>query len=425
MVDVVGLYDALLSAGVTATFRGLDFIMLDSSDETGRRALRHFFPGQDATQFQDLGAMDGQIAITGFVIGDDYVNQVARLRGAFRTAGVATLLHPWLGELQVVLMSPVAIAFARSEFRVARFTCVFAPFVPRSPPVPDVLTSLLNAVQDLRTQAGALIAQVLAPVGLGLAVLGYVQSFASQVAGIFTSLVGANSAASAAVAGPVAALQGFQVGSGGVVSATAGAQLASALAAPSAALALSSATLHAPAIGPATVPQTTPVDARITSAILLNATAAVSATASGPQPAPALALAAASLILADAIDASTDIAFVSQQQASAASATLCAAIDAAALLAVLVAATNPVPAGLVWNALQAARSNVVAVLAAELGVLPAVVTITVPADMPAWLIAQALAGDAPATLVATLNDLVARNHLRGTQARAGTLEALR
>src|SRR5882757_9166886 len=101
-MDIIGLANSLLDA----TFRGIPFSILDSRHEVGRRLQRFLFPGRDESAFQDLGAADGSIRITGLISGDDYVHQAQRLHTAFRLPGPATLVHPWLGDLVVLLEKP-------------------------------------------------------------------------------------------------------------------------------------------------------------------------------------------------------------------------------------------------------------------------------------------------------------------------------
>lgn len=121
--DIQGLYDSLL----TASFRGVNFSIIDARHEVGRRCQRFLFPGTDQTVFQDYGALDGPIHITGLISGDDYTHQAWRLHTAFRTAGPATLVHPWLGGLKVVLAKPATISFSHAELRIMRFEAEFLP----------------------------------------------------------------------------------------------------------------------------------------------------------------------------------------------------------------------------------------------------------------------------------------------------------
>lgn len=107
MIDIQGLYDSLLDA----SFRGVSFSIIDTRLDVGRRMQREMFPGLDTSLFQDLGAMDGPIRITGLISGDDFVAQARKLRLAFRTAGPGTLLHPWIDDSIVILQGPASISF--------------------------------------------------------------------------------------------------------------------------------------------------------------------------------------------------------------------------------------------------------------------------------------------------------------------------
>ena len=87
MIDIQGLYDGLI---LESTFRGVPFWTVDSRDTAGRRLQKFLFPGQDQAVYQDLGQFDGDIHISGLLVGDDYAHQADLLRNAFQTAGPGT-----------------------------------------------------------------------------------------------------------------------------------------------------------------------------------------------------------------------------------------------------------------------------------------------------------------------------------------------
>jgi prophage DNA circulation protein len=424
LADIGTLYGSLIDA----TWRGLAFNMPDSRHEIGRRALRFFFPGRDDTVFQDLGAKDGNIRISGVLIGDDYVRQVQRMQAAFRQPGPGTLFHPWLGEMQLVLIEPASFTFDQSHLRMAKFEATFAPYLPEVLPPPDTLQALLDALADLRTAARAQLAAALAPVVLALAVIGYVQRFAARMQTWWTEITGIGagngSTIAAAAAAPVAAL------TTSIEDLTPDASYAdgvsTALASVSTAIAATSATMLPAAIGAGdATPASSTTDARVTTGILLSAAAQAASGASDPWPAPTLASTTQALILADAIDASTDIAFTSQQEAMTWRDQLVAAIDAATSTAAAIAAAQAVAGGALWRSLIAMRGAVIADMSAVIGRLPAIITVTTPATMPAWLLAHGIAGDDPTKVVSVMLDIIQRNGIRHPAlVPAGPLEIL-
>lgn len=424
MIDIIGLYEGLL---LQASYAGIGFWMIDSRDEAGRRIERFLFPGQDLVQYQDLGQADGDIAITGLYLGDDYMHIASRLRTALQTPGAATLVHPWLGDVLVV-QSPgrlPSFSFRHDELRVLRFSATFTRFYPRTPPAVDTLTLLLNAAEDLRTQATQLLATVLAPAAITLAAIGYVERFASSLATLWRGLVGnaRDPQVAAAAAAPIAALStvnALPVGS------TYPAALAAVLAAPSAAIAGTSTPVLPAAVAPGgSVSPPAAVDGRITAGLILSACAGVAAKGSDPAPGPTVAAAAQLLAVADAISAASDIDFSSQQEAGQWQTRLNAALDTATAQTAALAAIWPTAAGTAWRSLAAMQAALAADMTATIGRLPPVVRFTAPGSVPVWVLAQYLSGDRPDQVVAAYLDLVQRNDIaHPAVAPAGDLEVL-
>lgn len=401
----------LLDGLLTASFRGVEFDIPDVREEVGRRVQRFFFPGRDDTLHQDLGAFDGPINVTGVIVGDDYVQRAEALRAAFRTAGPGTLVHPWRGELLVVLAEPATITFSDREIRVARFDATFEPWIEAAPPQIDTLGGLLTELAALRGAMRAWLRQVLAPVRLALGVVRAIGGFATGTLALFQGTVlGLTNGGGllATLRAPFAALGGI-----GALAAddTYADAVATGFDGVPATIATAALPPAAPAIGPGAAAASLPVlDQRETAAALLDATAAVPGLA-GAVPA-ACGIAAEGFVLAAAIEAAARIPFESRQEALAWRARLDAAIVATATRAALAARTDPAGAGPVWQRLDALRGAVAADMRERAGRLPAVQTITPPAPVPVWLLANYLAGDDPARILPMAEDLVRRNGLR-------------
>ena len=424
MIDIIGLYEGLM---LQASYAGIGFWMADSRDEAGRRIERFLFPGQDLAQFQDLGQSDGDIAISGLYVGDDYVHVAERLRASFRTPGPATLVHPWLGELRVV-QAPgklPSVSFKQDELRVVRFSATFCRYYPAVLPAPDTLSDLLDSLEDLRTQATALLATALAPAAITLMAVGYVERFAGLLATVWLGLVGdaRDPQVGAAAAAPIAALN---LVNALTADATYPAAIAGALGAVSAAIGATSTPVRPAAVAPGgSVTPPAAVDGRITAGLMLSAIGTMAAKGSDPAPGPTVAAAAQMLALADAVSAASDIAFSSQQEAAQWQAKLNAALDTAAAQAALLAAGQATAGGAAWRTLVAAKAALAADMTATIGRLPAVTRFTAPGSVPVWLLAQYLSGDKPGQIVAVYQDLVARNAIRHPAAApAGALEVL-
>ena len=88
-----------------ASFRGVPFDSFEQHTESGgRRIVRHEFPLRDTPYAEDLGRKAGQLQVEAFILRNrwaDYEAARDKLRDALRAAGPGTLVHPWLGQMQV------------------------------------------------------------------------------------------------------------------------------------------------------------------------------------------------------------------------------------------------------------------------------------------------------------------------------------
>ncbi|WP_439596455.1 DNA circularization N-terminal domain-containing protein [Falsiroseomonas sp.] len=415
-----GSLAALIDGLFTSSFRGVEFHIVDARQEAGRRVLTFLFPGLDTVVHEDLGASPTRISITGLIVGEDYVRRAERLDAAFRKPGVATLGHPWLGDIEVVLVEPAQIRFSEKELRVARIDATFVR-APQPLRILDTLGQLLAAIDDVRDQARSLLRRVLAPVRLALGVVSSVTAFVGGAAtawrGAVTGIRGGATLRNA-IDAPVTALSGFALNT---ASNDAGAELASASqAVPDAAMAAATAPAT-PAIGPGLAAVTT-VTAEARQAAELALAAAATMPAAG-----ALSAAATAQALAAACQLTIDIAFESRGAARAWRGGLDAALATAIADGARLAATEPEGAALLLASLHELRRTIVADLDDRIGRLPEVIHVTVPAGgTGAWLVAQHLGGDDPARVAALHRDLVVRNRLQHPAIIAGDtrLEAL-
>ena len=410
-IDLLAAVTDLTSTLITASFRGVPYQTIDTSTEVGRRVQAFLFPGQDQRQFQDLGAMDGPIRVSGLLAGDDYVAQAAALAGAFRTPGPGTLIDPWLGTLEVVLQAPPSITFKDNELRIARFQATFLPYDPLTPTPPDTLTALLEGAQTATTATAVLLAAYLAPSVIPIAVYSYGQSVATRVQAIWSGLTtgGAGVAPiAAASATSIAALATLPETS----AATFGAAAVSALMAVPAAIAAASVPTPPAAVAPGSssaAPAT--ADPLQTTQLLLGSATSLAVFGSDPAPGAGVAagLEAASVIAA--VQAASDIVYVSQEQAEAMLASLVAAIDTVAAAALALAQQQPLAAGALWRAMMSLRAAVLADMSTLIGRLPPVVNVTLLQPQPAWLLANAIDGDSPGNIFAAYQDIIARNRV--------------
>lgn len=86
-----------------ASFRGLAFFVEDAGFAAGRRVQVHEYPQRDKPYVEDLGRATRELDFTGFLVGEDYIEQANKFIGALEKEGAGQLVHPWLGTLKVSL----------------------------------------------------------------------------------------------------------------------------------------------------------------------------------------------------------------------------------------------------------------------------------------------------------------------------------
>lgn len=110
---------------IPASFRGVGFFVPDITSTVGRRVAAHYFPGVDYSAYDDHGIGPENLTVEGMYIGDDYILRGKMLKQAFEIPGPATLMHPWWGVMQAILIEPAEITFSANELRVVRFSATF------------------------------------------------------------------------------------------------------------------------------------------------------------------------------------------------------------------------------------------------------------------------------------------------------------
>jgi len=118
----------------TASFRGVEFGVTDAEGEGGRRTVLHEFPQRDLPYVEDMGLATAKFTLQAFVLGADYMDKRDKLKAALEKPGAGTLVHPWLGELQVAQGGPYKLHETAQDGGMAVFTLSFvrsdAPISP-------------------------------------------------------------------------------------------------------------------------------------------------------------------------------------------------------------------------------------------------------------------------------------------------------
>ncbi|MEZ5709731.1 MAG: DNA circularization N-terminal domain-containing protein [Blastomonas sp.] len=107
------------------SFRGAPFKTQFHERSGGRRAFIHEFPGRDIPVAEDLGRKARAFTLDCFVAGEGYLAERNALIDALETAGPGLLIHPFHGQLQLVVMD-YRQSEDSEEGGIARFSIDFA-----------------------------------------------------------------------------------------------------------------------------------------------------------------------------------------------------------------------------------------------------------------------------------------------------------
>jgi len=108
----------------SGSFRGVGFVTEDHEASGGRRGPTHEFPQRDLPYAEDTGARAGRFSINIFVLGGDVFDQRDALIAALRQKGAGVLVHPFLGQIDVICRD-WSLTESTSEGGIARFTIDF------------------------------------------------------------------------------------------------------------------------------------------------------------------------------------------------------------------------------------------------------------------------------------------------------------
>lgn len=145
------------------SFRGVPFECRAHTLAGGRRGAHRMYPGRDEGDVSDLGLKDRRISLDAYLIGDDVAAQRAAMIAALSEPGEGTLVHPWLGRLQVVLDPRgdwiVRETIGRERMAMFRIAFIRAAAKPKFPTATrvgrDAIASRADAVLALAAGAGS------------------------------------------------------------------------------------------------------------------------------------------------------------------------------------------------------------------------------------------------------------------------------
>lgn len=88
-----------------ASYKGFEFLTPEDSAAFGRRWQTHQFPGRDDPAHEDLGLDVQRYRITAVIAGTDYYSRAGEFEALLKEAGPGRLVHPYYGEIEIVVKS--------------------------------------------------------------------------------------------------------------------------------------------------------------------------------------------------------------------------------------------------------------------------------------------------------------------------------
>lgn len=122
-----------------AAFRGIPFFVDGQGTDTGRRAVKHEYPGKNDAYVEDIGRRGREFTIEAYVLGADYDRARDSLLEACEAAGPGELNHPAHGKKSVVCTS-CRVSESRQDGGYAKFSLTFAETIEPSYPAPVIAT---------------------------------------------------------------------------------------------------------------------------------------------------------------------------------------------------------------------------------------------------------------------------------------------
>lgn len=165
------------------SFRGVEFHVIGTDGQFGRRTALHEYPGRDKPWVEDLGRMARTLAFDALVIGADYIAQRDRLIAVLEQPGAGLLNHPTFGQLNATA-ADCRVLESTAEGGAARFSLVFVEAGENTWPKPAASTP-----DQVATKADASTAAVKADFAGVVKVAGKPDYIGGSVAAILSGAV--------------------------------------------------------------------------------------------------------------------------------------------------------------------------------------------------------------------------------------------
>lgn len=115
---------------VPASFRGIEFDCIDTSDTLARDVAQYRYPYREGADVEDLGGKPDNISMTAVFFGDDYEIRLQTFIKAVNTPGHGELIHPVFGSYPKIQLLTCVIAHKADDVDCARVKLTFVEAAP-------------------------------------------------------------------------------------------------------------------------------------------------------------------------------------------------------------------------------------------------------------------------------------------------------
>ena len=145
---------ALIDRLRTATYKGVEFLVKNSSITFGQKTVTHQYPNSNRTEVEFLGQAEDVFSLDIYIHSteDDYIGKRNLLKEMLNSEDAGLLVHPYEGEIRCSVVDRVTLSEDDRSFGLARFSVTFQKTSPYLYPVEalDNISKIRNLYVQLQ-----------------------------------------------------------------------------------------------------------------------------------------------------------------------------------------------------------------------------------------------------------------------------------
>lgn len=132
-----------------ASFKGIEFLVQNSSVKFGQKTVVHQYPNANRTEVEFLGAAEDTFSLDIFIHDSDesYIAKRNALKNALLSPDIGILVHPYEGSILCSVVDFASLGEKDTEFGIARFSVTFQKTSKKLFPTTSILNSAV--IRDL------------------------------------------------------------------------------------------------------------------------------------------------------------------------------------------------------------------------------------------------------------------------------------